>query len=646
VEDSWRQGISAQQSTGKNDLKKLFHALQLHQFELEMQNEELRRSQAQLETSKQKKIERRAAEMVKTNEKLRRELKQRKRVEKTLLESEQRYRAVVENQTELICRFLPDGRLTFVNDAYSRCFGKKPAELIGQRFLDQIPQKDLERVKKHLAAINRDNPIATIKHRVIQPGGAIRWQQWIDRAIFDDQDRVKEYQSVGRDITEQVQAQLSIREREQLLQNVIDSIQDGISVLDKDLNLLRVNPTMEKWYPQSKPIKGRKCHEVYHGKKKPCRVCPSVKALKSGSLQVDIKQSRVSSNEEEWFEVFAFPILDSAGKPTGVVEYRRSITERVKAEQALRRSEQRFRLLADFTHDWEYWIAPDGNYIYVSPSCERITGYHPDEFIRDTGLFEKIIHPDDGALIRGHFNKDLLCKETKSLDFRIRTRNGKERWIAHICLPVYDDNGQFAGRRASNRDITERKLAQEALNEAQKDLERRVEERTKELKTSAKKLKTKQKELASHKAKLELVNKDLLETNRAVTVLARNIDKHRRDEESRFAKTISSKILPLVEDLKKAKTLDNVLLGLDFLTVNVQDLSNDLTGKMNLLASLTPTELRLASMIKKGLPSRRIADKLCVSLHTIKSHRRNIRKKLNIQNSTINLESYLRSAMW
>jgi len=650
AEDLLSQTVEEPQSTGENDVKKLVNAIQVHQIELEIQNDELRRAQLELEESKQRYadlfdyapvgylvldlegvvldsnftgasllgverrhllkkkfsdfiasefqdvfyfhrksvsksrtrqtcklqlekkdgtpfyasiesiakqdadgnflqinttvtdidtlvlaeealrkaydsmeevVEKRTIELVKTNKKLRRELKHRKRTEKALLESEQRYRAVVESQTELICRFLPDGSLTFVNNAYSRCFGKKPAELIGHRFLDQVPQEDLEKVEKHLAAINRENPIATIKHRAKQPDGAIRWQEWIDRAIFDDQGRVKEFQSVGRDIT-----------------------------------------------------------------------------------------------------------------------------ERVKAEQALRRSEQRFRLVADFTYNWEYWIAPDGNYIYVSPSCERITGYHPDEFMRDAGLFQKIIHPDDFALVGRHFNKDLLCRDTKSLDFRIRPRNGKERWIAHICQPVYDDNGQFVGRRASNRDITNRKLVEEALNEAQKDLERRVEERTSELKTAAKKLKTKQKELLRHKAKLELVNKDLLETNRAVSVLARNIDKNRRDAESRFAKTISSKILPLVEDLKKAKTLDSVLLGLDFLTANVQDLSNDLTGKINLLASLTPTELRVASMIKKGQPSRRIADKLCVSWHTIKSHRRNNRKKLNIQNSAINLESYLRSTMW
>jgi DNA-binding CsgD family transcriptional regulator len=239
-----------------------------------------------------------------------------------------------------------------------------------------------------------------------------------------------------------------------------------------------------------------------------------------------------------------------------------------------------------------------------------------------------------------------MSPDVKSFEFRIQSRSGEERWISHICQAVYGEDGQYLGRRASNHDITQRKQTEEALRQAHQALESRVEDRTLQLKITAEELKVRQAELLGHKRELERVNRELLETNRAVTVLARNIDKHRRDEENRYAKTISSKIIPLIEDLKKAKTLDNVMLGLDFITANVQDLSNDLAGKMNLLASLTPTELRVASMIKKGLTSRRIADKLCVSLQTIKSHRRNIRKKLNLQNSAINLESYLKSIMW
>ena len=104
--------------------------------------------------------------------------------------------------------------------------------------------------------------------------------------------------------------------------------------------------------------------------------------------------------------------------------------------------------------------------------------------------------------------------------------------------------------------------------------------------------------------------------------------------------------MPIVEDLRKAKSLESLQAGLDILAANVQTLTSDLTGGMNLMASLTPTEVRVATMIKNGLTSQEIADKLYISLHTVKTHRRNIRKKLNVKNSRINLATYLKSIMW
>lgn len=320
---------------------------------------------------------------------------------------------------------------------------------------------------------------------------------------------------------------------------------------------------------------------------------------------------------------------------------RRELKHRKRLEKALLESEQRYRMLADSTHDWEYWMAPDGNYIYVSPSCERITGYHPDEFIQDTGLFEKIIHPDDHALLDGHFSKDLLSKDVKSLDFRIRSRNGKERWITHICQPVYDDNGQFAGRRASNRDITERKLSEEALHEAQKELERRVEERNKELKTAAKKLKTEQKELARHKAKLELVNKDLLETNKAVSVLARNMEREKEEAEKKVVKIIRSKALPVLEEFQRNKAFEKYQPDIEELMMTFSKLTPGFKKSAKIIVTLSSSELRIASMIKNGLTSQEIANFLHISLDTVKTHRRGIRKKLKLNNSNINLSSYL-----
>lgn len=121
----------------------------------------------------------------------------------------------------------------------------------------------------------------------------------------------------------------------------------------------------------------------------------------------------------------------------------------MKDEQGLRDSEQRFRTVADSGCCWECSIAPDGNYIHVSPSCERITGYPANEFLQDAGHFEKIVHPDDHARFVRHVEDAIESRITLSIDFRIITSSGDKHWISHSCQAVYDDNGHFRGRRAS-----------------------------------------------------------------------------------------------------------------------------------------------------------------------------------------------------
>ena len=137
-------------------------------------------------------------------------------------------------------------------------------------------------------------------------------------------------------------------------------------------------------------------------------------------------------------------------------------------ERRLRKSEKRYRTIADFTYDWEYWIGPRGQLIYVSPSCERITGYVPDEFINDPVLLEKIVHADDYSAVVSYINQEQTREKAFSIDFRIITRSGEERWISHKCQPVYDIDGNYLGRRASNRDISKRKKMQEELLKTKK----------------------------------------------------------------------------------------------------------------------------------------------------------------------------------
>ena len=132
--------------------------------------------------------------------------------EQALRESEARYRAIVEDyQTELICRFKPNGMLTFANEVYCRYFGKSRDELIGMNFLYFIPDDERPKLIHHLSAFNLARPVATLEHQVSLPGQSIRWLQRTDRAIFDDRGRIFEFQSVSRDITDRVNLEAQIQ---------------------------------------------------------------------------------------------------------------------------------------------------------------------------------------------------------------------------------------------------------------------------------------------------------------------------------------------------------------------------------------------------------------------------------------------------
>ncbi len=130
------------------------------------------------------------------------DVRKRKAIELALKKSEAQYRGIVEDQTDLICRFLPDGQLTFVNQAYCAYFGLTADDLIGRRFFPLIPEEDRAAIEAKFLAMSIDCSVVQYEHRVILPTGEVRWQSWSDRAIFDDAGQVVEYQGVGRDISD------------------------------------------------------------------------------------------------------------------------------------------------------------------------------------------------------------------------------------------------------------------------------------------------------------------------------------------------------------------------------------------------------------------------------------------------------------
>jgi PAS domain S-box-containing protein len=152
----------------------------------------------------------------------------------------------------------------------------------------------------------------------------------------------------------------------------------------------------------------------------------------------------------------------------------RIIFEAAEREQLVRleleEAEFAYRIIADFTYDWEYWVNPDKTIRYMSSSAERITGYTNQQFIDNPALRWEIIVPEDRGIWERHYEEERRDPKFYEIQFRIRTKDGQVRWIEHACQPVKGPNGEFWGLRVSNRDITPRKQAEESLRRSEQGL--------------------------------------------------------------------------------------------------------------------------------------------------------------------------------
>jgi len=210
-------------------------------------------------------------------------LEVRRQAEEALRKSEARYRTVVEYQTDLICRFFPDGTLTFVNESYCRYHGKQREELVGHSFMPLVLPEDREKAANHLASFSQQTPVATIEYRAVAAGGKVRWQQWINRPIFDEQGDLIEFQSVGRDITERKQAEeerdrllVQIQEQAQQMQQIMDTVPEGVLLVDAGgpagWRIILANPAAERYlaalagaHVRAYPEQGRGTRDKFPG---------------------------------------------------------------------------------------------------------------------------------------------------------------------------------------------------------------------------------------------------------------------------------------------------------------------------------------------------------------------------------------------
>ena len=261
------------------------------------------------------------------------------------------------------------------------------------------------------------------------------------------------YSQLQAELTERQQIQ---RERDRLFNLSLDILM----IANFEGYLIDVNPALEKTLGFTcDALKAQPFIKWVHPDDREATQAQMKKLAEGITIKSFENRFRCQDGSYKWFSWTAAPFLEERL----IYTVAHDITERKQAEKALQESEQRFRTVADFTYDWEYWRDPDGTFIYVSPSCQRITGYSAEEFLQDARLLEAIVHPDDRLTIAEHIREQLDNPHVYSTDFRIITRTGAIRWIAHACQPVYSADGRWLGQRASNRDISDRKQTEEAL---------------------------------------------------------------------------------------------------------------------------------------------------------------------------------------
>ena len=173
-----------------------------------------------------------------------------KEAQEKLALSEQRYRAIVENQPDLINRFKPDTTLLYVNEATCRFAGQSQEELLGRSFLPFLTLEDQKKVTSHIRSLTPEHPVAEYEQKIIMPGRSPRWLNWITYAFFDDQGRMLELQGTGRDITRRKEFEEALRESELRFRTYTESSLAGVLVLQDNL-LPYVNPAMAQMFGYS-----------------------------------------------------------------------------------------------------------------------------------------------------------------------------------------------------------------------------------------------------------------------------------------------------------------------------------------------------------------------------------------------------------
>lgn len=232
-----------------------------------------------------------------------------------------------------------NGNITLLNKKGYEILGYDEGELIGKNWFDTCISKDIvSEVKDVFKNLIKGDiePIKNFENQVIRKDGETRIVYWYNTILKNKEGKIEGILSSGEDITEKRKVEKELKESEKFLSEVFNSITDGLSVLDKDLNVIITNRYMEKMYINNMPLIGKKCYQVYQNRTSHCPWCPSLKAMEMKTTQTNIVAYPNNEEPEGWLNLSAYPLIDKNGEVNGIIEYVKDITEQKKAEKELK----------------------------------------------------------------------------------------------------------------------------------------------------------------------------------------------------------------------------------------------------------------------------------------------------------------------
>lgn len=376
-----------------------------------------------------------------------------------LQQSEALYRAVINTQQEILCRFLPDTTLTFVNEAYCQFFNKTTEELINTPFLEMVPTEEHTSIKAHLKQMAKEKQPITLEYKVMVKDRATDiWLRWTDYPIFDENGELIEIQSVGLEITDRKRVEIELQEQKQMLESILNTLPIHVFIKDEKGKLLFVNQTMLDFLQKTpEQLIGKTDAEIFPAKIAE-RFSNRDQLLKNGKLPDNWEEELEVDNQRHFFRTGKRLIPLPLQNTHYLLGYSFEITPLKEAQLQLHESEAKYRLIANNTNDLICLHTYTGLFSYISPSIEGLTGYRDNEMMHQRVI--NWIYEEDQKYVLNIWREMLRNRTLKILEYRFKHKNGDLVWLETHLFPVYDQQGKLKHVQGNTRNITERKQSE------------------------------------------------------------------------------------------------------------------------------------------------------------------------------------------